>query len=166
MAEPDVLIEHPNRATPAARRTRAIVVALLVVSALLVLVVALAGWEQLEGARPLTLAFAVVDLVLAALVARWRRGVLPVAAALAVVLGIFAAVAGPAWFDRDRPGFEEAALDAGLLGMLTLALVPVGLLLAAFAFSGFRQAWHVEVERPAGAPRAPGGRARRRLAAR
>jgi len=166
VAPPDVVIEHPNRETRRARVTRAAVVALLLVSALLVGVVAAAGWDLLEGARGLTVAFAVLDVALAALVARWRRGVLPIAAAVALVLAIFAAVAGPAWFDRDAPGFAEPALDAGLLGVLCLLLVPVQLLLAALALSGFRQAWHVEVERPAGAPGAPRRPAgRRRLPA-
>ncbi|MFI4992795.1 MAG: hypothetical protein ACHQCH_04155 [Solirubrobacterales bacterium] len=36
----------------------------------------------------------------------WNRGVLPVAAALAVLLAIFALVAGPAWFAREKTGFE------------------------------------------------------------
>ena len=44
---------------------------------------------------------------------RWNRGVLPVAAALAVLLMIFALVAGPGWFDRDKAGFEQPAIDAG-----------------------------------------------------
>jgi hypothetical protein len=70
-----------------------------------------------------------------------------VAAALAIVLLIFAAVSTPAWFDRDKAGFTDPALDADILGLLTALLVPVQLLLIAFAMSGFRQAWNVEVER-------------------
>ena len=42
-------------------------------------------------------------------VARWNRGVLPVAAALAIIMLIFAAVAGPGWFDRDKAGFDTRA---------------------------------------------------------
>ena len=41
---------------------------------------------------------------------------LPVVAALAIILRIFAAVAGPAWFDRDKAGFTDPALDASMLG--------------------------------------------------
>jgi len=85
--------------------------------------------------------------VIAFYVARWNRGVLPVAAALAIVLLIFAAVAGPGWFDRDKTGFEDPALDSGLLGLITLLIVPVQLLLIAFAMRGFQQEWNVEVER-------------------
>jgi hypothetical protein len=81
------------------------------------------------------------------LVARWNRGVLPVAAALAIVLLIFAAIAGPAWFERDKEGFADPALDASLLGLVTLLLVPVQALLIVTAMQAFRQAWNVEVER-------------------
>ena len=80
-------------------------------------------------------------------VARWNRGVLPVAAALAIILLIFAAVAGPEWFDRDKTGFNDPALDEDVLGLVTLLIVPVQILLIAFAMRGFQQAWNVEVER-------------------
>ena len=86
-------------------------------------------------------------LVIAFFVLRWNRGVLPVAAALAIVLLIFAAVAAPAWFERDKPGFTDPALDEEMLGLLSAILVPVEVLLIAFAMRGFAQAWHVEVER-------------------
>jgi hypothetical protein len=139
-------VEHPNRAKAASKLTRAIVVLLLLVSAALVAVVSVGGWDTLQGARPLQVAFIVVYVVLAGFVARWSRGVLPVAAALAVVLLIFAAVSAPAWFDRDRPGFADPALDENVLGLVCALLVPLQVLLIAFAMSGFRQAWNVEVE--------------------
>jgi hypothetical protein len=145
-------VEHPNRATTRARTTRAVVVALLVASAGLVVAVTAGGWSALDGPKALPLAFAVLDVGFAVLVLRWRRGVLPVAAAVAVVLAVFAGAAGPAWFNRDRPGYAETALDAGMLGIVTLLLVPVGVLLAAFALRGFAQAWHVEAEVSPGAP--------------
>ena len=84
---------------------------------------------------------------MAFLVMRWNRGVLPLAAALAIVLLIFAAVSGPAWFDRDKAGLTDPALDEDILGLLSLILVPVQILLIAFAMRGFQQAWNVEVER-------------------
>jgi hypothetical protein len=94
----------------------------------------------------------VLYLVIAFYVARWNRGVLPVAAALAIVLLIFAAVSGPAWFDRDKTGFEDPALDSGVLGLVTLLIVPVQILLITFAMRGFQQEWNVEVERRVEAP--------------
>jgi hypothetical protein len=63
--------------------------------------------------------------VLAFFVLRWSRGVLPLAAALATVLLIFAAVPSPAWFDRDKSGFADPAIDEGVLGLVTALLVPV-----------------------------------------
>ena len=88
-----------------------------------------------------------IYLTLAFFAIRWNRGILPVSAVLAVLLGIFALVAGPAWFSRDKSGFEQPALNAGLLGVLTLLIVPVQMLLVTFAMRGFSQGWNVELER-------------------
>jgi hypothetical protein len=63
---------------------------------------------------------------------------------------IFALVAGPAWFNRDKSGFAQPDINAGLLGLLTLLVVPVQMLLIAFAMRGFRQGWNVELERREG----------------
>ena len=156
MAEPGVRIEHPNRRKAASKLTRALVVVLLLVSAFLVAVITVGGWDVLQGAKALQIAYIVVYLVIAFFVLRWSRGVLPLAAALAIVLLIFAAVSAPAWFDRDQPGFADPTLDEGILGLLTALLVPIQLLLIAVAMSGFRQAWNVEVERPVDEP--PRGR--------
>ena len=147
MGEPDVVIEHPNRDKAASKVTKAIVVLLLLVSAAMVLIVTFGGWETLEGAKALQVAFIVLYIVCAALIARWKRGLLPVVAALAIVLGIFAAVSAPAWFDRDKTGLTDPALDADLLGLICALIVPVQVLLIAFAMRGFQQAWNVEVER-------------------
>jgi lysylphosphatidylglycerol synthetase-like protein (DUF2156 family) len=147
MEEPRVIIEHPNRDKAASKLTRAVVVVLLLASAVLVAIITVGGWDALEGAKALQVAYIVLYLVLAYFVLRWSRGVLPVIAALAIVLLIFAAVSAPAWFDRDKAGFTDPALPADLLGLLTALLVPLEILLIAFAMSGFRQAWNVEVER-------------------
>jgi hypothetical protein len=148
MDEPGVIIEHPNREKASSKFTRAMVVLLLLVSAGLVTLITVGGWDALEGAKALQIAYIVLYLVLAFFVLRWSRGVLPVAAALAIVLLIFAAVSAPAWYDRDKTGFTDPALDEAILGLLSALLVPVQLLLIAFAMSAFRQAWNVEVERP------------------
>jgi hypothetical protein len=152
MTEPGVRIEHPNRKKAASKLTRVIVVLLLLVSAFLVAIVTVGGWDVLQGAKALQIAYIAVYVVIAFFVLRWSRGVLPLAAALAIVLLIFAAVSAPGWFDRDKPGFTDPAIDEGILGLITALLVPVQLLLIAFAMSGFRQAWNVEVERPADEP--------------
>jgi len=146
MADDAVTIEHPNRDKASSKATRGTVILLLLVSAALVLIVTIGGWSALEGAKAVQIGYVAVYLVIAFYVARWNRGVLPLAAALAIILLIFAAVAGPAWFDRDKAGFNDPALEPSILGLLTLILVPVQLLLVAFAMRGFQQQWNTEIE--------------------
>jgi hypothetical protein len=150
--EPGVIITHPNRDKPVVQATRATVVLLLLASAALVLIVTVGGWKVLWGAKPIDIGFVLVYLTLAFFAARWNRGVLPISAVLAVLLLIFALVAGPGWFARDKSGFAQPALNAGLLGLLTLLVVPVQMLLIAFAMRGFRQGWNVELERREAGP--------------
>ena len=145
--EPGVVITHPNRDKPVVQATRATVIVLLLVSAGLVLIVTVGGWSVLEGMIPVQIVYIGVYITLAYFAARWNRGVLPVAAALAVLLAIFALVAGPAWFDRNKTGFAQPTIDAGLLGLVTLLIVPVQMLLVGFAMRGFNQGWNVELER-------------------
>jgi lysylphosphatidylglycerol synthetase-like protein (DUF2156 family) len=142
----DTVLVHPNRDKAESKATKAIVILLLVVSAVIILVVTVGGWSKLQGAQIVTIAYIIIYVVMAFYVARWNRGVLPVAAALAILFAVIAAVAGPQWFDRDKAGFEDPALDPAMLGLLTLILVPVQLLLIVFAMRGFQQQWNVEVE--------------------
>lgn len=142
-----MIVTHPNRDKPVVQATRATVVALLLVSAALVLIVTVGGWSVLEGAIPIQIGYIAVYLTFAFYAARWNRGVLPISAVLAVLLMIFAAVAGPGWFDRNKTGFAQPTINAGLLGLLTLLIVPVQILLVTFAMRGFSQGWNVELER-------------------
>ena len=64
-----------------------------------------------------------------------------------IVLGIFAVVSVPGWYDRDQAGFTDPGLPSDVLGLITALIVPVQLLLIAVSLSGFRQAWNVEIER-------------------
>jgi hypothetical protein len=146
--EPEVRIEHPNRKKASSKVTKMIVVVLLLASAGLLAIITWGGWSTLEGAKPLQIAYIAVYLLMAFFVLRWSRGVLPVASALAIIMLIFAAVSTPAWFDRDKAGFTNPTLDVSVLGLLTALMVPLQILLIAFAMSGFRQAWNVEVEHP------------------
>ncbi|HTC72864.1 MAG TPA: hypothetical protein VK655_08250 [Solirubrobacteraceae bacterium] len=141
-----VIITHPNRDKPVVQATRATVVVLLLVSAALILIITIGGWNVLQGAVLIQLAYIAIYLVFAFYAARWNRGVLPISASLAVLLMIFAAVAGPGWFARDKTGFAEPTINAGLLGVLTLLIVPVQILLITFAMRGFSQGWNIEVE--------------------
>jgi uncharacterized membrane protein len=146
----DVELHYPNREKASSKTVKAIVVLLILVSIALLLVVTIGGWEALQGAKGLQILYIAVYLICAFYIARWRSGLLPVMAALATILLIFAAVSAPLWFERDKTGFDDPALESGLLGLVTLIIIPVQLLLVAFAMSGFRQNWQTEVERPVG----------------
>ena len=143
----EIVIEHPNRAKGASRATKAAVLLLLLVSAVLEAVVAIGGWDVLAGMQVPLIALIVLNLVMAFFIARWNSGVLPVAAALAMVMLIFAVVSAPAWLDRDKTGFTDPLLPSGVLGLVTFLIVPIQVLLIAFAMRGFSQRWNVEVER-------------------
>lgn len=152
MDEGRVVVEHPNRDKPESRATRALVVGLLLASAAVLAIATAGGWAKIQGAKSLQIAYIVVYLVLAFYVARWRSGLLPVAASLAIVLAIFSAIAAPQWFDRDKAGLEDPLLDESVVGILTVLLVPLQMLLIAGAARGFSQKWSVEVERRLGGP--------------
>jgi hypothetical protein len=149
MADSAPRIEHPNRDKASSKLMRLLVIVLLLASVGLLVIVSVGGWDAIEGAKMLQVAYIVLYLVLAYFVLRWSRGVLPLIAALATVLLIFAAVSAPAWFDRSGEGFTDPTLPSDLLGLLTALIIPVQILLIATAMSGFRQAWNVEVERGA-----------------
>ncbi len=143
----DLVIEHPNRDRASSKSTRVAVVLVLLVSIGLMLVVTLGGWDTLQGSKALLVGYLLVYLLAVYLVVRWNRGILPVIAALAIILGIFAAVSASGWFDRDAAGFAKPAIDAGLLGLVCIVLAGVQLLLLVISMLAFRQAWNVEVER-------------------
>jgi lysylphosphatidylglycerol synthetase-like protein (DUF2156 family) len=142
----DLVIHHPNREKGGSKATKAGTILLLLASAVLVAIVTIGGWSDLEGAQVISIFFIIVFLLMAFFVARWNRGVLPLAAAFAIVLLVFAAIAAPGWFDRDAAGYDNPGLPPGLLGMLTIILIPVEFLLILFAGRGFSQKWNVEIE--------------------
>ena len=145
----DVIIDHPNRKKASSKATKAIVILLLLASVALMAIVCIGGWNALEGAKAILIAYMAIYLIMAFYTGRWNRGVLPLAAAFAIILLIFAAIAGPEWFARDKTGFTSPPLDESILGLITLLLIPVQFLLIAFSMRGFQQEWNVEVERPA-----------------
>lgn len=141
-----VIVTHPNRDKPAVQATRATVILLLLASTALILIVTVGGWGTLEGGKPILIFWVAAYLTMTYFAIRWRRGVLPMAAALALLMLVFALVSAPAWFARDKPGYAEPPLPANLLGVITLVIVPVQLLLIVFAMRGFSQGWNVELE--------------------
>src|SRR3954462_14021314 len=89
----DRVIYHPNQEKASSKATKAIVVLLLLVSAGLTLLITVGGWSNLQGAKIVSIFFILVFLVMAYYVSRWVRGVLPLAAGLSILLGVFAAIA-------------------------------------------------------------------------
>ena len=150
-----MIITHPNRDKPVVQATRATVVPAAARSAALVLIVTVGGWRVLEGPVPVQIAYIVVYLVFAFFAVRWNRGVLPVGAVLAVLLAIFALVAGPVLVRAGQKRLRTPTSTRTCSGVITLLIAPVQLLLVAFAMRGFNQGWNVELERrecPRGRP--------------
>jgi lysylphosphatidylglycerol synthetase-like protein (DUF2156 family) len=145
----DLVIYHPNREKAESKGAKAIVVLLLLVSAGLTALVTAGGWSQLQGAKIIAVAFVIVFAVMAYYVARWQRGVLPLAAALAIILGVFATLAAFGsgnWSQRSGDGYADAALPADLIWLLCIVLIPVLLALIVFGMWAFSQKWNIEVE--------------------
>ena len=145
-------VRHPNRDLPEAQTARFGVIALLALTILMLLIVAVGGWSTLVGAKALHISMMFVYAIFIGFVYKWNRGVLPVISGVAVILGIFALVAGPSWFARDKAGYAVPALPDALLGIVTLGLIPVQMLLITVAMWGFSQKWNVEEEIKAGEP--------------
>jgi hypothetical protein len=155
---PGYTVIHPNRDKAVCKATKSTVVLILIVSAALMLIVTLGGWSKLQGMKPVNFAWAIVYVVLAVYIARWARGLLPIAAALAILLLVISLVAalgvdGTSWFDSNHAGFAHAqsafggnGLGADMIGLLTVILAPVQVLLIVFAMRGFAQGWNVEQE--------------------
>ncbi len=157
---PGYAVIHPNRQRTACKVTRIAVVVVLLASVALMLAVTIGGWSKLQGLTPINFVWSAIYLVMAWFVARWARGLLPLAAVLGVLLLAIAAIAGfglagTSWYDRSHGAYAGAhalgggaGLGAGLLGTLVFLLIPVELLLVVIAVVGFAQGWNVEQEVP------------------
>ncbi|MDQ3728744.1 MAG: hypothetical protein M3355_04065 [Actinomycetota bacterium] len=143
---------RPNREKAQSKTTKAIVAFVLLVSAGLIALIVVGGWERMQSSMIaiFSLLWAALYVVFAILIARWNRGLLPVAASLAVIMTIFAAVAAPGWFSRSKDGLDSPLLPEDLVGLLVVVLIPVQILLVIVCLIAFGQEWHVEEERPVG----------------
>ncbi|HWE33032.1 MAG TPA: hypothetical protein VG410_06075 [Solirubrobacteraceae bacterium] len=157
---PGYTIIHPNRDKAVCKATKLIVVLILLASIVLMLIVTIGGWSKLQGLKPVNFAWCLVYLLIGVYVWRWTRGLLPIAAALAILLLILSLIAGTgvsgtSWFDRNHFGFAAPhtifggkGLGPDILGTITLILAPVQVLLIFFSMRGFAQGWNVELEVP------------------
>jgi tellurite resistance protein TehA-like permease len=144
---------RPNREKAGSVTTRFVLVFLLAATAALAALVAIAGFSLMTGGGGMgviSLIYAALYAFFAFLVFRWSRGILPVAAALSMILAILCAVGADSWFARDKTGFDEGLLPSPVIGTLVIILALLQLVLIAVALYGFNQNWHVEEERPIG----------------
>lgn len=151
-ARPGYELWRPNREKAQSKTTKAIVAFVLLVSAALIAIIVIGGWERMQSSSIaiISLVWAGLYVLFAVLIANWNRGLLPVSSALAVIMAIFAAVAAPGWFDRSKDGLDSPLLPEDLIGLLVIILVIVQILLIVVAMIAFSQEWHVEEERPIG----------------
>ncbi len=161
---PGYTVIHPNRDKAAAKTMKVIVVLILLASVGLMLIITFGGWSKLQGLKPVNFAWCFLYLVIAYYVWRWNRGVLPIAAALAILLLLVTLIAGTgqfgsgsatSWFDRNHSGFAAAqsifggkGLGPDFLGLMVVLLIPVQVLLIVFGMRAFAQGWNVEIEVP------------------
>jgi nitric oxide reductase large subunit len=156
---PGYVVTYPNRDKATSKATKAVVTFILIASVVLMLAVTIGGWSKLQGLRPLNFVWCALYLGFAFYIARWARGLLPIATAFAILLLIISFIAatgaaGTSWFDRSHVDYASAqslfgtsGLSPDLLGLLTWLIVPVQALLIVFAMRGFSQGWNVEVEK-------------------
>ena len=144
---------HPNREKAEVITTKFVIVLLMAATAGLATLITITGFSLLSGGGGMGIVCVIYILLYAFFayrVARWSRGVLPVAASLSMILAIFCAVGADSWFARDKAGFDEAMIPVPIIGLLVIILALLQILLIAAAFYGFSQDWHVEEERPIG----------------
>ena len=157
---PGYTVIHPNRDRAVCKMTRVFVVIVLLISVALMLAVTVGGWSKLEGMIPVNFIWCAIYVVMAFFIARWARGLLPIAGVLGLLLLAIALIAsvgfgGTSWFDRANSSYAAAhalgggqGLSSDTIGTLVLLLVPVELVLILIAIVGFAQGWNVELEVP------------------
>ena len=161
MLTPGYTVIYPNRDKASSKTTKAIVILIMLVSVALMLIVTIGGWSKLQGMKPVNFVWIIAYLIIAFYIGtRWARGLLPIVAALAILLLIMSVIAGTgaagtSWFDRSHSGFAAAqslfggkGLGPDALGLFTVLIAPVQVLLIFFTMIGFSQGWNVELEVP------------------
>jgi hypothetical protein len=157
---PGYVIVYPNRDRPSSHIAKALVVAVLLLSVVVILAITLGGWSRLDGMTPISFLWCLIYVVIAFYIWRWARGLLPIAVTLATLLLIPAVVAtagfdGTTWSQRASAGygsidtiFGSGGLSPQTLALLTVLLILVQLALIGVSINAFRQGWNIEHELP------------------
>jgi hypothetical protein len=144
---------RPNREKGSSVTMKWLIVLLLLATAVLAALITIGGWSVMKGGSGMGIVcaiYALLYLLFAYRVARWSRGVLPLGAALSMILAILCAVGAESWFERDKSDFVEPLMPPSLVGVLVILLALLQIVVIAAALYGFNQNWHVEEERPIG----------------
>jgi hypothetical protein len=144
---------RPNREKAESITTKFVLAFLLAATAVLAALIAITGFSLMTGGSGMAvicLIFAALYAFFAFLVARWNRGILPVAASLSTILAIFCATGVDSWFARDKSGFDEGLISSSAIGLLVIILLLLQVVVVAVSLYAFNQNWHVEEERPIG----------------
>lgn len=139
-------LEYPNRDKTSSKIMRLVVILVLLVSSVLITIVSIQGWDLMQQAKVLNIAFIVLNVIFILQILRWSRGVLPMAAGIAAFVAIFAGVSITSWYERDAPGYADATLS-GHLGFLTTLIFIAQFVVIVVAITAFSQNWQTEVER-------------------
>src|SRR4051794_34861308 len=86
---------RPNREKPESATTKFVCAILLAITSALAIIIAITGFSLMSGGTGMAIVTLVYGLLYAFftfLVLRWNRGILPVVAALSMILAIFCAV--------------------------------------------------------------------------
>ncbi len=150
---PGYEVWRPNREKASSITTKAVMVLLLLATAGLTFLITIGGLSLLQGGAGMAFVcfvYVALYVIFALMVLRWSRGALTVSAAFSILLLIFAAVAAPSWFARDKDGFDTSLLPDTLIGTLLIVMIALQILVIVVAMIAFNQEWHVEEERPIG----------------
>jgi hypothetical protein len=141
---------RPNREKAESITTKFVLVLLLAATAVIAALVTITGFSLMIGGGGMAvicLIYAALYAFFAFLVARWNRGILPVAASLSTILAIFCATGAESWFERDKAGFDSGLISSSAIGLLVIVLLLLQVVVVVVSFYAFSQNWHVEEER-------------------
>ena len=133
---------RPNREKAESVTTKVVITFLLLATSAIAVLIAIGGFSLMSGGTGMAVVALVYGLMyafFAFLVARWNRGILPVAAVLSMILAILCAVGANSWFARDKAGFEEGLIPVSLIGHLVVVLALLQIISMVAILYGFNQ---------------------------